>query len=335
MVENNVQMLEEYMKRPIKVRADQTPVMLQPSDFQPGDSFAIRRLDGLDPVVMLGTGGMTGHNAMVLKINGELHVVESTDANPFGHVYWPPPYGVIKTPLIQWIKQAHAAAYDFVLLPLAKEYRAKFNNTAAVEFFNKVEGQPYGHHNFLWGWIDTAEDNFPDPLTSRHLAIVATMLQQVMPDFANKYVNEALNQRLGTSGLDVFQILEELYKRNMTIAQLYTMPELDKWKYDGGKNYSMVCSAFATEVYKASGIFGDFVDTIEGTEFTPKDTYQMQIFDATYKVPSACHKDGLPVCQLGGKYLLELPGYNTIKLYPNMNKKCSSKAPEYARPDGC
>jgi len=34
------------------------------------------------------------------------------------------------------------------------EVRAKFNVTAAAEFFKSVEGVPYGYHNFLFGWLD-------------------------------------------------------------------------------------------------------------------------------------------------------------------------------------
>ena len=34
--------------------------------------------------------------------------------------------------------------------------RKKFNELAAIDFFFKTEGLPYGYHNFLYGWIDTA-----------------------------------------------------------------------------------------------------------------------------------------------------------------------------------
>jgi len=44
---------------------------------------------------------------------------------------------------------------NVAVLPLSEESRKKFNVTAAVEFFKKVEGLPYGYHNFLFGWIDT------------------------------------------------------------------------------------------------------------------------------------------------------------------------------------
>ena len=43
---------------------------------------------GLDPLIGWGTGGHTGHTAMALTVNGTMHVMESTAANPFGKVYW-------------------------------------------------------------------------------------------------------------------------------------------------------------------------------------------------------------------------------------------------------
>jgi len=46
-------------------------------------------------------------------------------------------------------------------LPLREEVAAKFNETAAREFFYEMEGTVYGYHNFMYGWIDTAEDNWP------------------------------------------------------------------------------------------------------------------------------------------------------------------------------
>lgn len=42
------------------------------------------RLDGLDPMIMYGTGAKIGHNVMALRFDGELYVVESQDA-----WYWP------------------------------------------------------------------------------------------------------------------------------------------------------------------------------------------------------------------------------------------------------
>jgi|Transcript_37401 hypothetical protein len=61
----------------------------------------------------------------------------------------------------QWIEWADNASFNIALLPLKPEVRAKFNETAVYDWFKTVEGMPYGFHNFLFGWIDTPNDNFP------------------------------------------------------------------------------------------------------------------------------------------------------------------------------
>jgi hypothetical protein len=52
-------------------------------------------------------------------------------------------------------------------LPLSPDVAKQFNTTAAIQFFNSVEGLPYGFHNQFTGWIDTHENNFPGNLTSQ------------------------------------------------------------------------------------------------------------------------------------------------------------------------
>lgn len=114
--------------------------LLNASTVRSGDYLAIARLDGLDPMIMwvtmelgwyqrglhtfscepvpspspppspsyllpstrrFGTGGRTGHSAVAVWEGTQLYVVESTDSNPFGATYWPPPYGIIRTPYVQ------------------------------------------------------------------------------------------------------------------------------------------------------------------------------------------------------------------------------------------
>jgi hypothetical protein len=66
-------------------------------------------------------------------------------------------------------------------MPLSAEARSKFNETAAIEFFNSTEGLPYGFHNFLFGWIDTVEDNLPPLMPPGILPIVMSILEDFMP----------------------------------------------------------------------------------------------------------------------------------------------------------
>lgn len=67
-------------------------------------------------------------------------------------------------------------------MPLSDEYRAKFNETAAQTFFNETEGLPYGYHNFLFGWIDTATDNWPPILSNEMVPILFAVLEKIKPD---------------------------------------------------------------------------------------------------------------------------------------------------------
>jgi hypothetical protein len=99
----------------------------------------------------------------------------------------------------------YAANADFhvVHLPLKPEMRAIFNETAAWEFFAQTEGLPYGYHNFLFGWIDTAEDNWPPLLPYDFVPIAFAIFERFDPVGAEVFFDQAMNKRLGTVGLNI------------------------------------------------------------------------------------------------------------------------------------
>jgi len=99
-----------------------------------------------------------------------------------------------------------------VHLPLKPEARAKFNEKKAQDFFFLTEGLPYGYHNFLFGWIDTAEDNWPPLLPSDFVPIVFSLFEQVAPSSADVFFDQAMNKRLNTVGLDISGIAAEAAK---------------------------------------------------------------------------------------------------------------------------
>ena len=77
----------EFIKEALGVTLEERPtqvVDIDPDTIQSGDFFGIMRLDGLDPMIMYGTGSRVGHNVMALRFDGELYIVESQDA-----WYWP------------------------------------------------------------------------------------------------------------------------------------------------------------------------------------------------------------------------------------------------------
>jgi len=315
-------------------------VDIDKSQIKSGDFLGVIRLDGLDPMLAWAMGANTGHTTMTMWINGELYVLESTVSS----AYWPT-NGIQKTPWDQWLDQAEKADYNVVHLPLSPAVAKKFNATAAIEFFNSVEGLPYGFHNLFTGWIDTHHHNFPGNLTAE-LAILLMpygdylLRQYLQVGETFDFLSQTINKRLNTNGLDIIDVYMEIQKRGKSIMDVVVMPEQDSWIFEdsnGVKGPSMVCDVLVMRLWKAGGIFGSLTDLIQGTEFTNWDAYSLNIFDGNYKRPQQC-VDADPnsqFCQLLGKYRMSLPDYNTVEPYAHMREKCPTVPPKYIKPKGC
>jgi hypothetical protein len=322
-----------------------------------GDNLQVVKLDGLDPLIAWGTGGRTGHTAIAVwdKNHSQLYVCESTDKSPFG-TYWPPPYGIIKTPFDQWFAQAVNASFVVNILPLSTEAAAGWNNNDFWNWFETVEGMPYGYHVMLYSFLDTHDPakNLPKPLNDETINFILPYLDRIVRNDntsigSNMYslIGEGLNHRLKTNciGNNMQNCLSDaLVKRNLSYAEATAIPEEDQWKYDSNGtnagNYSMMCSAFVQNAYKvAFSKSGKILPKeLNSHEFTPKDVYQQQIFDVTgtrfdnISCPSniIVDKDGRGTyCQMIGDFILELPGFNSIKPYPHMNDHCTAQWPGY------
>jgi len=306
-----------------------------------GDSFAVTRLDGLDPLIMYGTGGRTGHVVVAVWEGSTLYVCESTDSNPFGEQYWPPPYGIIRTEYTKWIQLATKAQFLVAILPLNQQYQQRFNETKFWQWFKKVQGMPYGYHSMLYSFLDTYPlRNLPQPIDDAMLNWFVTAMDRLLPNTTEgvsmyALFTEGLNKRLNTLCWDMNCISKTLNDRRLTIGQVTAYPEVDSWLFDGG-NYSMVCSIFVARAWNEGMNQG--WPTYAGGEQTPKDNYQMAIYDGT-RFNSANCPNGLMsdptgngnYCQLMGKYKLPLNGYNTIPPYNNMNERCPAQWPDYFR----
>jgi len=96
-------------------------VEIPEENIQSGDYFAVMRLDGLDPMIMFGTGSRSGHSVMAMRFDGELYIVESQDA-----WYWPT-HRIQRTPFKAWLRFAENCDFHVVHMPLNKEMRAKFD----------------------------------------------------------------------------------------------------------------------------------------------------------------------------------------------------------------
>ena len=322
----NVKFIEETIGWKMEKRTTQK-VVISDDDVHTGDFIAITRLDGLDEIIMWGTGGTVGHTCVVLEMDGIKYVVESQDA-----WYWPV-HKIQKNPFQQWVKYADNADFHVIILPLKDELREKFDTESAIKWYKEMEGYPYGYHNFLFSWLDTPNSNLPYVLPSELVPVAFDLLDHLLPSTVSSFFFEAMNFRLGTKDLRMKGLAAEASHRNMTLMEVASMPELDKWIYSDGPSY--VCSCFVISIYKAGGLFGDF--EINANEFTPKDLYTIDFFNKNPVLPKQCTAadPDLPYCQILGKYKLLVPGYSTVKPYAHMNEHCPSEAPDYVRPDGC
>ncbi|PWA97055.1 hypothetical protein CTI12_AA033010 [Artemisia annua] len=333
----NLAFLKDHMGATFETRSQPWTATIDPNDVHSGDFLAVSKIrgrwGGFETLEKWVTGAFAGHTAVCMKDDqGNLWVGESGHENEKGEEI------IVVIPWDEWWELAlrDDSNPQIALLPLHPEIRAKWNNTAAWEYALSMSGKPYGYHNMIFSWIDTIGENYPPPIDAHLVISVMSMWARMQPAYAANMWNEALNMRLGTEGLDLYGILDETEKRGISFDELLTIPENDDWVYSDGK--STTCVAFILQIYKAAGVFGHIADSIQVTEFTIRDAYMLKIFENNQtRLPKWCNNGDakLPFCQILGKYRMELPQYNTLEPYSNMNEYCPSLPPTYERPTHC
>jgi len=80
---------------------------------------------------------------------------------------------IVVIPWEEWweLQLKDVAAPHVALLPMHPDLRARFNETAAWEYAQRMNGLPYGYHNMIFSWIDTRRDNYPPPLDSNLVSV--------------------------------------------------------------------------------------------------------------------------------------------------------------------
>ncbi|KAJ8773778.1 hypothetical protein K2173_006428 [Erythroxylum novogranatense] len=332
----NLAFLSKHMGATFEKRPQPWRTTIKPEDVHSGDFLAVSKIrgrwGGFETLEKWVTGAFAGHTAVCLKDEmGNLWVGESGHENEKGEEI---------IVVIRWEEWWELALKDgsnpqIALLPLHPDVRLKFNTSAAWEYARSMQGKPYGYHNMIFSWIDTLGDNYPPPLDAHLVISVMSMWTRVQPAYAANMWNEALNKRLGTEDLDLYEIIAETERRGMTFDELLTIPEKDEWEYSDGK--STTCVAFILAMYKQAGVFESIANSVQVTEFTIRDAYMLKIFESNQtRLPDWCNNgDRLPFCQILGEYRMELPGYNSIEPYANMNENCPSLPPSYDRPIRC
>ncbi|CAE7848699.1 unnamed protein product [Symbiodinium sp. KB8] len=292
-------------------------------------------------------GSSTGHTTVALwrTVNGtkSLYVCESTALDS----YWPT-NGIQCTPWAQWLQQAEDADFQVVLAPLNEKYSAKFDEAAAEAFFQSTEGLNYGYYNMLYGWLDTTTQNFPclppdwgHCLQWDFLEPAVALVGRLAPDAIEMMFLQAWNHRLGTSGLSAPEIYYEASKQGMKSVDVPVIVEDDNWRYNTTRygqpavGRSMVCCVFVCHIWKAAGLFEDLDNEVNCGELTNWDDYALDMFDTSR--PEVCQQadPDNQLCQIMGKYTLNLNNLNSKAPYAHMAEHCPSEAPLYTKPANC
>jgi hypothetical protein len=307
-----------------------------------GDALFLQDLDGMGRTIGLGQGGTPNHVAVFIRDdNGVLNVCEATSPN------------LKCTPYAEWLPENAKSGGDIVLAPLRPDLRANFNRSAAWAFINSTVGYSYGFFNFLLGWVDTPNDNYPclPPNSDRclvweHLELVALTIDAISPTLAGRFFNQALNHRVNASGLPIADVL-------MRGAQVFgyrggditAVPEKDEWTYRTtryGKpatGLSNVCSTYVCNVLRHGGAFAGtaLAEGIQCTEQTPWNMQALQLWDTARM---GANRPALCVQAEPDNQNCVLCGHTTFHLGPNSNAKpltawtgerCGGRAPWYVR----
>jgi hypothetical protein len=64
---------------------------------------------------------------------------------------------IVVMPWDEWweLQLKDVADPHVALLPMHHDLRARFNQSAAWEYAQSMNGLPYGYHNMIFSWIDT------------------------------------------------------------------------------------------------------------------------------------------------------------------------------------
>jgi len=168
----SIQFLKESMGVELEIR-DTQKVEIDPDTVQSGDFLGAMRTDGLGTIIQYGTGAHISHNVMALRFDDGLYIVESTD-----------PGGLQRTPWDEWMAMYDANGDSVTYHRLSDEARAKFDEKKAQDFFFETAGLPYGYHTFLYGWADSANDNWPPLFPRDFMPIMWKIVEDVKPDLA-------------------------------------------------------------------------------------------------------------------------------------------------------
>ncbi|CAM6017033.1 unnamed protein product [Sphagnum balticum] len=122
------------------------------ANIHSGDFLALSKIQGcwggFETIEKWVTGAYGGHTAICLRDGEEnLWVGESGRGV------------IVVMPWDEWreLQGGDVADPHVALLPMHHDLRARFNQSAAWEYAQSMNGLPYGYHNMIFSWIDTCK----------------------------------------------------------------------------------------------------------------------------------------------------------------------------------
>ncbi|GKT23372.1 hypothetical protein ADUPG1_012411 [Aduncisulcus paluster] len=330
--------LEEYADMTIQTRMYSPSTKLSASDFHPGDVIVQHRWTPYETLTMAWDGMQAGHCMIIVEdpATGIKYVSQSvwdvaseycTDR------------GVCLIPLDEFLDTLFDNCLEeecaMALLPLTTYYRGLFDGEAAYEWAKSREGMAYGFHKVVFSLIDS--EYIPAPFSQELILTLLAVADEVggIDKWISGLVQEGLNIRLGTSGLDLPRLLVECDEQGVDVFDLLAEVEYDSYDdlYSEGETHTS--AGFVFGVLEAAGVMGDL--TFERGEQTVRDLYELALF-ARNSIPSACQnkqESGQYFCQFAGSYLIDLSTASSLIPYDHMNETCELQPPDFKKQAGC
>lgn len=109
-----------------------------------------------------------------------------------------------------------------------------------------VEGSPYGNEGAFYTSFDSKNGTFPPFTDDSNAVFFLNLMSNIgLKSSISMFIADGINKRLGTSGLDLGQCIQEVAARKLDLSEVMAMPENPDWTYGGKKK--LICSGLVVK----------------------------------------------------------------------------------------